>query len=113
MQNVRISSGLVRAMVGTEGTTVNVTGGAIVKESPTTSFQAILNLTSGSGTATVTIEASNDGVHWNSTPLGTITLSGSDGEADGFTSSAPWKYVRAEVSGLTGTGATVKVLQGN
>jgi hypothetical protein len=44
--------------------------------------------------------------------LGTITLTGTKRASDGFSKNASWKWVRAVVSGVTGTGATVTVSQG-
>ena len=56
--------------------------------------------------------------NWVATSLGVITLSGTTVNttpslSDGFTTIAPWKFVRSVVSGLTGTGATVQVLMGD
>ena len=56
-------------------------------------------------------------VAWNTTALGTITLSGTTSAtapilSDGFTTTAPWRYCRAVVTNITGTGATVQVLMG-
>lgn len=56
-------------------------------------------------------------VAWNATALGTVTLSGTTSAtapalSDGFTTTAPWRYVRAVVTNITGTGATVQVLMG-
>lgn len=50
--------------------------------------------------------------NWVSTALGTITLNGSGNLSDGFTNSAPWRWVRAEVSNITGTVAGVQVIAG-
>lgn len=50
--------------------------------------------------------------NWIATPLATITLNGSTSVSDGFTTTAPWRYVRAVVSGLTGTNAAVAILMG-
>lgn len=105
MSNVRVSSGAVRSLLG-EGTLVNVTGNPVYKDSPYSTFQASVNGT-GAVTATVVIDASNDGVYWCSTALGTISLSGTTSSSDGFTTTAPWKYIRARVTAISGTGATV------
>ena len=50
-------------------------------------------------------------VAWNVTVLGTITLSSTGPSADGFTTAAPWRYVRAVVTNITGavTGVTVNM----
>lgn len=123
MQNVRISSGRVTAILGEEitdsahnitgyqGVTSNTTGGREYKDSPYSTYQAVVTGT-GAVTATVNVYGSNDGVNFNTTALGTITLSGTTSAADGFTSVAPWKYIRAVLTNLTGTGAACYVLQG-
>jgi hypothetical protein len=54
---------------------------------------------SGSVAAGVDIEASNDNENW--LRLGTITLSGTDVDSDGFPSSAAWAYHRANLISLT------------
>lgn len=61
----------------------------------------------GTGTvsATVIVYGSNDGQNWND--LGTITLSGSNSAMDGFPSIAPWEYVKADLTTITGTNAIV------
>lgn len=108
--NVWVKSGTVRNMLGA-GTTTTGAGNLLYKDSPTTTFQAVVTGT-GAVTATIAIEYSNDGVNVLSTVGGTITLSGTTTASDGFTSSAPWKYARANVTSVTGTGATVQVWMG-
>lgn len=105
MSNVRVSSGAVRSLF-TTGVTTTATGNTVYKDSPYSTFQATVTGT-GAVTATVLIECSNDGTNWNTTVLGTISLSGTTTASDGFTTTAPWKYVRARVSAISGTGATV------
>lgn len=106
MANVNIKSGYVHTLM--TGVTSNTTGDWHYKDSPYSAFQATVTGT-GAVTATVTIEVSNDGVNAVGTAMGTITLSGTTSHSDGFTSVAPWKYVRAVTSNVTGTGATVSV----
>ena len=69
--------------------------------------------TAGSGSVTILIQGSNL-IDANSfITLGTITLTlGTTLTSDGFVSNAPWKYVRCNVSAITGTGANVTVLMG-
>ena len=110
--NVWIKSGTVRNMYPEPGRLTTGAGAWLYKDSPETTFQAIVSGT-GAVTATVTIEVSNDGINAGTTVMGTITLNGTTVTADGFTStSAPWKYVRANVTAVTGTGATVQVYFG-
>jgi hypothetical protein len=122
MENVKIQSGIVTCILGTTnnlvngktytGVTSNTTGTAKYKDSPFSTYTAVVTGT-GAVTATVAIQASNDGVYWNTTPLGTITLSGTTSAADGFSLRGDsYKYVRAVLTNLTGTGAACYVLQG-
>lgn len=88
-------------------------GVGVYKGSPDASFQLTVSGT-GAVTATIRIEASNDNVHWLDTPLATVTLSGTTSDTDGFVSqNASWKFVRMNVTALTGTGATVSGIIGN
>ena len=117
MHNVRISSGRVYQLLGTEGVTVNGDGEGTYKDSPYSSFQATVTGT-GAVAATVTIEVTNQvdangaPTNWCETPMGTITLTGTNSSSDGFTTIAPWKYIRAVVSGISGTDAVVTVTMG-
>lgn len=90
------------------GVTANAAQLAIYKVSQWSYFQATVTGT-GSVTATVAIEGSNDDTHWSSTALATITLSGTTTKTDGATVISPVKYVRANITNITGTGATVEV----
>ncbi len=72
-------------------------------------FQGVVTGT-GSVTATVLVEVSNDKTNWLT--LGTITLSGTTTASDGFAADAPWAWVRGNVTALTGTGAAVALTQG-
>jgi hypothetical protein len=110
--NVWIKSGVVTDILPTVTPLTGVaTGGSAFKPSPYTSFQGIINGT-GAITATIIIDCSNDNVNWNVTPLGTITLSGTTAVADGFTTTAPWKYVRARITAVSGTISSIYVKMG-
>lgn len=73
----------------------------------TKSIQASVDGT-GAVTATVVIDVSNDGVHWI-LAVATITLSGTSTDSDGFLLDAPWTYVRARLTAITGTSAAAYV----
>ena len=95
---------------GTEAST------PVYKESPYSAFQAIVNGT-GSVAATVAIQVSNEeatgqGTKSNWITISTIALSGTTTATDGVTTICPWRFVRASVSGVSGTGAQVEVLMG-
>lgn len=116
--NAWIKSGKVYELTPAAGiTTATPTYGTpVYKDSPYASFQAIETGT-GAVTATVIVQASNDEATYkgnasNWITIATITLSGTTSTTDGFTTVAPWKYVRAGVTAISGTGATVKVLMG-
>ena len=123
MDTVMIRSGKVVALVGGLnltptgalinyiGVTANTTGVGKYKDSPFSTFQASV-VGTGAVTATATIQGSNDNINWTATPLGTITLSGTTSASDGFTTTAPWKWVRAVITNVTGTGAVVTCLMG-
>ena len=111
-QNVWIKCGHVRNLFTGSGVTTTGAGSFLYKDSPDATFQAIVSGT-GAVSATVDIEYSNDGINVVDTAGGTITLSGTTSHSDGFTSqNAPWKYVRANVTAISGTDATVQVLMG-
>lgn len=74
-------------------------------------FQATGAVSASTGTATVVVEVSNDNINWET--LSTITLTlGTTETSDGDYSDAPWKYVRGNVTALTGTDATVYLYMG-
>ena len=110
-QNVWVKSGTVRNMFPDAGVTTTATSNWVYKDAPKTTIQAIV-VGTGAVTATIVIDVSNDSTNWCSTVLGTITLSGTTSNSDGFTTDAPWKYMRARVTAISGTGATVTVLYG-
>lgn len=74
---------------------------------PNRTFQGTV-IGTGVVTATIIIEASNDGTNFMT--LGTITLSGTTTATDGFVSVANWIYVRARLTAVSGTGAAVTVI---
>ena len=88
------------------GTTCNVTGSFVARNASQSTFQATVAGTGAVG-CTVTLQGSNDGVTPVGTSLGVITLSGTTSASDGFAINAPWPYVRAVVSGSSGTIASI------
>ena len=97
-------------------TTTTASSAAIYKEKVYASFQAIAGGTGAIG-ATIVIEVSNEdatgqGLNSNWITYGTITLSGTTNVTDGFTTASAWRFVRARVSAISGTGTTVQVLMG-
>lgn len=73
---------------------------------PGTAFQGTVAGT-GPVSATIVIEARNNGVDWLA--LGTITLTGTDRASDGFGSAYRWAQCRARLTAISGTGAVATV----
>ena len=120
MSDVRIKSGEQTryfAFSGVNSATTTVASTPTYKESPWSSFQGIVTGTSGTVTATILIQGSNEDATFNGTKsnwvtLGTITLSGTAVASDGLTSVSTFRYVRASITAISGTAATVEVLMG-
>lgn len=67
----------------------------------------------GTGAVSATVEiwgVAGEGIE---VLLGTITLSGTTSDSDGFASDAPWPEVYASVTAISGTGAAVTVTMGS
>lgn len=74
-------------------------------------IQAIGSVTASTGSATITVEASNDGTNW--VVLDTLSLTlGTTVTTDWFESTGMWDKMRANVTVLSGTGASVSVYMG-
>ena len=65
---------------------------------------------SGAVAATVAFYGSINGTTFSTTPFGTVILSGTTSSTDSFASQAPWPYVQCIITGISGTGATVRAL---
>lgn len=92
--NVFVKSGRVTNLVP-DGTTGTPTGAWLYKDAPKSAIQVV-----ATAAATVVFDVSNNGVNACATTLGTITL-GAAG-SDGFTTDAPWKFIRARVTANSG-----------
>jgi len=66
------------------------------KDAPKGAIQVV-----ATAAATVEFEVSNDGTNAVATLLGTVTLASAG--SDGFTTDAPWKYIRAKITANSGT----------
>lgn len=108
--NVWLKCGRILNLLS-ESITGNTIGPWIFKDGLYTSFQATLSGTGSLG-ATITIQVSNDGVNPISTPLGTISLSGTTLVSDGFSTVSSWKYIRAVVAGVSGSIGSIAVTVG-
>lgn len=76
-------------------------------------IQASGATSAGAGAATIVIQVSNDtSLAWQT--MGTITLTlSTTASVDSFGSALPWKFVRANITAISGTDATVTVAMGN
>jgi hypothetical protein len=107
--NTRLVTGTPTDLLpSTTGATTTLTGDWKVKDTVNTTVQGTVTGT-GAVTATIIIEVSNDGTNAVGTSAGTITLSGTTTASDGFVMNAGWKFIRARVTALTGTGAAAFV----
>lgn len=83
---------------------------------PNTTFQAHGTTTAGSGASVIKIEGNNISENaadalW--VTLGTISLTlGTTEVTDGFAVEASWDFVRANVTSISGTNASVSVYMG-
>lgn len=76
-------------------------------------FEAYGTTGSGSGAATIIIEVRNsEQSDWHTMATITLILS-TTVTGDGFSSSAAWRYVRARLSAISGTGAAVSANLGS
>jgi Tfp pilus assembly protein FimT len=83
-------------------------GSALVMTKNAKTFQATGNTTAGSGSASISIQGSNDGSNWDT--IGTITLTlGTATTSNSFTSNDRYNQHRANVTAISGTGASVSV----
>jgi len=111
-----VFSATVHAQDATTLLSAATTTGASTKvgvEAPLRAYYANGTTSAGSGSATIKIEGTNVTAptlddEW--VTLGTITLTlGTTVTADGFVSQAPWRWIRANVTAISGTGASVNV----
>lgn len=93
-ENVFVKSGRVTNLVP-DNTATTLTGNWMYKDAPKSALQVV-----ATAAATVVFEVSNDGVNALATTLGTVTLAAAG--SDGFTTDAPWKYVRARITANSG-----------
>ena len=97
----------VQDLLGPSGTTTTSTGDQKEPWHTNRSYEAYGYTASGSGSAIVVVEVRNsENSTWKTMATITLTL-GTSVTSDGFVSSAAWRYVRARVTTLSGTGATV------
>lgn len=108
--NVWIKSGRINDLQ--RAATTTATGNWIYKDAPLSTIQSFGTTTAGAGAATIAIDATND-TSGSYVTLGTISLVLSTSvSADGFTVNAPWKFIRARVTAISGTGASVTTVMG-
>lgn len=73
-------------------------------------FQVYGTTSSGTGSATVKMQGSNDQVAWDDLDTGmviTLATTVAAGIGDGYTSDDRYAFVRANVTAISGTGASV------
>lgn len=106
---------VVDQMLGT-GVTATGAGASIRGYAGRKTYSAAGYTSAGAGAATVAIEGSFDAVTWDTIGTITLTLSAtpSDGpNSDSFASADRYPFVRANVTALSGTDATVRAGRGS
>jgi hypothetical protein len=108
MQSKTESNALLSAATATGA------GRAVNMHQAKLSFQAVGRTTSGAGTATVSIEVSDvptptQDSHWMQAMEIELTLTNTADVSDGQQIDAKWKWVRANVTAISGTNASVDV----
>lgn len=73
---------------------------------PTQTFQAVVTGT-GSVSATVQLNGSNDGVNWTAIGSGITITSGTSPQNGAQVSNTTYQYYQANITALTGTSASV------
>lgn len=93
-------------------TNATSTGASSAAEAPGPGATVQATVTgTGAVTATVVIQVGNVSGSW--LDLGTLSLSGTTSATQGLALDAHWVYIRANVTTLTGTGATLNVVMGS
>lgn len=72
-------------------------------------IQAVGSTTAGAGSATIVLEVSNDGENWLPRDTINLTLSTTPASA-GIELDAPWLFVRANMTDISGTGAAITMI---
>jgi len=89
-------------------TIATATGGTVRPHNRPMSFTAEGETSSGAGTATIIIEGkAESGTVWETIDTLSLTL-GTTTTSDSGSTDVPWSNVRARLTTLTGTGATVR-----
>ena len=88
-----------------------VAAGTAVEVQPgVKTFQASGAVSATTGSATVEIQGSLDGVHWDVIGSAIALTLGTTPTSDSFTSDDAYVFVRATVTAISGTDASVSVL---
>jgi hypothetical protein len=88
------------------------TGAADAREAPGVGATVHARVVgTGAVGATVDVQVSNFDGNWLT--LGSLVLSGTNAAQNGLALEANWAYIRANVTALTGTGATLDVIMGS
>ncbi len=96
-----------------DASTATATSAAVEPWHTNRTFEAYGATSSSTGAATIIIEVRNsEDSSWHTMATISLTL-GVTVTGDGFSSSAAWRYVRARLSAISGTGAAVSVNLGS
>jgi len=99
---------LIAILPATAAVTIGPAISLLSEDTRNTAYQATVQ-GSGSVSATVIIEVSNDRVGWITDGTATLVLSGTDVASAGFVSTATWAYSRARLTSISAS-SSVSVL---
>lgn len=88
------------------GRTTTGAGDAAEIDAGSKTIQGVVTGT-GAVSATIEIQGSVSGTNWD--VIGTLTISGTDSASDSFTSQDRYRFHRANVAAISGTGAAATV----
>lgn len=96
-----------------EAATTTATGASHEVWHTNRTFECYGTTSSGAGAAAIAIEVRNDeNADWKLLATVSLTLATSV-SSDGFATTAAWRYVRARVASISGTGASVNANVGS
>jgi hypothetical protein len=108
LNGIKVQSSGAAAATGSAGTTPTL----VRQPGVNVGIQLTGVTTAGAGSATILIQGSNDGVNWwtiatstltTNTTIGTAAATGNDFQAV----NSPWKYLRCNITAISGTNCAV------
>jgi hypothetical protein len=103
-----MSNKLISVLAATTSVSTGPSVSLLNEDVRTAAYQATV-VGTGAVSASVTIEVSNDNVGWISDSTSILSLSGTTVASAGLVATATWAFIRAKVTAISGTEASVTV----